>query len=144
MLNKCLVETKISLIFMKNEGNCLIIEPEVQSASKVIAELDALYFFVIGIKPSRQELLVQLLVEYGTVVGDSIADDVRCFLVRHPYLPDIIKRRYTESLLYQQSGVLLLYWLLKKKKCRLLANWPLPMIELQSFAVDLGVSLVDW
>lgn len=73
-------------------------------------------------------------------MNEYLVDDIKELIEKNPYIPSVIKIRYVESNLYQQSVVLFIYWLLKKKKNRLLSDWPLQKETLVPLANDIGVS----
>lgn len=109
----------------------------------VISKLDALYFSFTGIKPETQKSILTILDEFEDLVDAELIEKIETFVKSNDAIPEIIKSKYTESALYKQSSVLLIYWMLKRKKRRLLDNWPLDRKMLIPLANDLGVSTLD-
>ena len=83
--------------------------------------------------------------KFGICLMSLIPFAHSCLLLRMEnkpeYLVNKIKGRYLVNAFYKQSTVLFVYWLLKKKKQRLMRDWPLPGSTLALLASDLGISL---
>ncbi|NJA04553.1 (p)ppGpp synthetase [Methylococcaceae bacterium WWC4] len=109
----------------------------------ILERLDGLYFTFTSIKPHHQKSSIVIWDEFEQFINETLIDSIQNFLNENPHLSNIIKSRYQENSFYQQSIVLFLYWLLKRKKRRLLSNWPFHRGILESFAIDLGISLID-
>lgn len=109
----------------------------------IIERLDGLYFSLTRTKSHNQKSSIVVWDAFEQFISDTLADDIQSFLNENQVISDIIKKRYTENSFYQQSTALFIYWLLKKRKRRLLSDWPLPRSLLEPFAVDFGVSILD-
>lgn len=111
----------------------------------VLQRLDGLYFTLTGFKSHNQKSSLVIWEEFEEIIDEKLIDSIQSFLKKSDYthLPQIIKDRYSENILYQQSTVLFLYWMMVNKKRRLLADWPLSRELLQPLGVDLGVSTFD-
>lgn len=102
--------------------------------------LDGVYYSLTGLKPHRQKSSILIWDAFERFIDECLVDQVAEFLAKQDGLGDIIKERYAESVMYQQSVVLFVYWLLKKKRRRLLRDWPLSKGALEPLANDIGVS----
>jgi ppGpp synthetase/RelA/SpoT-type nucleotidyltranferase len=109
----------------------------------IISKLDALYYSLTGIKSDTQKSLITILDEFEEFVDNSLITTIETFVQRNPAIPEIIRSKYSEGAFYKQSTVLLIYWMLKRKKRNLLDNWPLDRQILIPLANDLGVSTLD-
>lgn len=74
------------------------------------------------------------------IKNDDLAKLTQYFLREEKNLADIIRRNYEKNLLYRQPIILLVYYLIAKKKNRLKRIWPYTPDELSPFFVDIGVS----
>ncbi|ASF46781.1 GTP pyrophosphokinase [Methylovulum psychrotolerans] len=106
----------------------------------ILKKLDNLYFVFTGLTSCMQKSSLVIWDVFEQFIDDSLIDSIQKLLDNNPFLSETIKSRYSEHSLYQQSTALFIYWLLKKKKQRLLSDWPLSKSSLESFAVDLGIS----
>lgn len=108
----------------------------------VIERLDGLYFSTTGIKSHMQKSSTIIWDEYEQIIDAELVGNIQSLLTspEFSFLADKIKERYSENVLYQQSIILFIYWMLINKKRRLLENWPFQRDLLEPLAVDLGVS----
>lgn len=109
----------------------------------IVSKLDALYFGFTGIKAETQKSILTILDEFEDLVDAELIEKIESFVKSNLAITEIIKSKYTVSALYKQSTVLLIYWMLKRKKRKLLDNWPLDRKMLIPLANDLGVSTLD-
>lgn len=109
----------------------------------VVSKLDALYFSFTGIKAETQKSILSILDEFEDLVDDELIGKIEEFVKSNIAVIEIIKSKYAESAIYKQSTVLLIYWMLKRRKRKLLDNWPLDKKMLIPLANDLGVSTLD-
>lgn len=109
----------------------------------IVSKLDALYFSFTGIKAETQKSILTILDEFEDLVDDELIGKIEVFVKSNAAIPEIIKSKYTESAVYKQSTVLLIYWMLKRKRRKLFDNWPLDRRMLTSLATDLGISTLD-
>lgn len=110
----------------------------------VLDKLDGIYFSNTGIKSHTQKSSIILWDVFETFINDNLVDNIQEFLVQNDFLSDLIKKKYSDNSLYQQSTILFVYWMLRKKKRRLLQDWPFSREILEALAVDLGVSICDY
>lgn len=109
----------------------------------IIEQLDSIYFSITGMKSHNQKSSLIIWDEFECFINDSLIDQIKKLIEQTPVIPQIIINKYSENSLYQQSTILFIYWLLKKKKNRLLENWPLERSVLMPFASDLFISIWD-
>jgi ppGpp synthetase/RelA/SpoT-type nucleotidyltranferase len=107
------------------------------------SKLDALYFSYTGIKAHTQKSLLTILTEFEELIDETLIDSIETYINRNPEIVEIIKSKYSDGALYKQSTVLLLYWMLKRKKSKLLERWPFDRNILIPLANDIGVSTRD-
>ncbi|WP_406828146.1 GTP pyrophosphokinase family protein [Microbulbifer sp. ARAS458-1] len=107
----------------------------------ILDRLDGLYYSRTGIKPFNQKSSLVIWDEFEDLLGEGLFENIQTLVESNPFIPDCIKQHYPENSLYQQSVAFFIYWLIKRKKNRLLADWPLDRKLLEPFASDLGVSL---
>lgn len=106
---------------------------------RIIEQLDSIYRALTGFVSQSQRSSVLIWETYAQLIDGRLIDSIDSFIKESTYLANIIQERYDRGGLYQQSVVLFVYWMLKKKKSRLLADWPLSREALEPLAVDLGV-----
>lgn len=108
--------------------------------NRIIEKLDSIYLNMTGLYPHNQKSATVIWDAFEMFIDDGLIDHVQRFLKECPVLPGIIQKKYGENIFYQQSTILFVYWMLKKRTKRLLADWPLPTSMLDSLANDLGVN----
>lgn len=109
----------------------------------IIDQLDTIYFSITGMKSYNQKSSLIIWDEFECFINDSLIDQIKKLIEQTPVISQIITNKYSENSLYKQSTVLFIYWLLKKKRNRLLENWPLERSVLMPFANDLCISIWD-
>lgn len=109
----------------------------------LVSKLDALYFSFTGIQAETQKSILTILDEFEDLANSQLIAKIESFVKSNPVIPEIIKSKYATTAIYKQSTVLLVYWMLKRKKRRLLDNWPLDKKMLIPLANDLGISTSD-
>lgn len=109
----------------------------------IVSQLDALYYGFTGIKADTQKSILTILDEFEDLIDSDLINTIEQFIKNNPAIPEIIKSKYSDGALYKQSTVLLLYWMLKRKKRRLLDNWPLDKKMLIPLANDIGISTLE-
>lgn len=105
--------------------------------------LDGLYYSFTGIKAHAQKSSIAIWSTFELYIDENLIGEIQNLINGNAFLSDKIKERYTNHTFYHQSTVLFVYWMLKKKKNRLLRDWPLPKELLQLFSVDIGISISD-
>ena len=107
----------------------------------ILDQLDGLYFTMTEMKSHNQKSALFIWEEFEDLFNDQLITNIQDFITQNSYLVNKIKGRYLVNAFYKQSTVLFVYWLLKKKKQRLMRDWPLPGSTLALLASDLGISL---
>lgn len=108
---------------------------------KILERLDGIYFSFTGIKSHNQKSSIAIWDEFEQFVDENLIGEIQAMLRDYPFLADTIVKQYGQNVIYQQSTVLFVYWMLKKKKRRLLSDWPFPQGVLEPLASDVGVNL---
>ena len=110
---------------------------------KILERLDGLYFSITGIKSHTQKSSITIWNEFEQLIDEHLVDSIQAMLSENDFLSGVIKKQYSKSALHQQSTVLFVYWMLKKRKKRLLEDWPFPREILEPLAGDLGINIWD-
>ena len=110
----------------------------------VLERLDGLYYSITGIKSHNQKSSLIIWDEFEQFIKETLVDEIQTMIGEYEeILPETIKQRYSTNSFYHQSTILFVYWMLKKKKRRLLADWPFRREVLEPLAIDLGISIFD-
>lgn len=108
---------------------------------QIIEQLDSIYFSLTGLKPINQKSTIAIWDAFEQFIDENLIENIRSTLSQYEMLSNIVLNRISNDSFYQQSIILFIYWLLKRKKNRLLSDWPLPKDVLEPLAVDLGISI---
>ena len=113
--------------------------------NEIITRLDGLYLHLTDTKPHTQKSSLIIWDTFEQFVDAELVENIQTLVQDEQYstFPNIIKTRYLENILFQQSTILFLFWLLIKKKNRLMNDWPLQRDLLQPLANDLGINTWD-
>ncbi|MDO3383845.1 GTP pyrophosphokinase [Gilvimarinus algae] len=103
--------------------------------------LDEIYMSLTQIEPLNQKSSLAIFDCFEKFVTEDLPNDIEDFMSENSFLVDSIKSNFDSGGLYRQSVVLFVYYLLRKRKQRLMADWPFSMEKLEPLANDLGVSL---
>jgi hypothetical protein len=109
----------------------------------IVDRINGLYYSITGIKPVPQKSSIVIWDTFENLISADLIDNIHDVLKKTDGLSEIIKERYSKNLFYQQSVILFVYWMLKKKKRRLLSDWPLSKNILELLAGDLGINIFD-
>jgi ppGpp synthetase/RelA/SpoT-type nucleotidyltranferase len=110
---------------------------------RIVERLDGIYESLTGLKPYNEKSSLLIWDEFEQFIDDSLIDSISSFITVRGEIPQLIKDRYAEHNLYQQSIVLFLYWMLAKKRRRFISNWPLSGQVIEMMANGLCISLSD-
>lgn len=107
----------------------------------ITERFDGLYYSYTGIKPHVQKSSLVVWDEFEQFIDADLVEKVSQFVSANTHLSGIIKARYMQHSLFQQSVILFVYWMLAKRRQRLLSDWPFQRDILDLMATDLGISL---
>ncbi|GLS27725.1 GTP pyrophosphokinase family protein [Marinibactrum halimedae] len=108
----------------------------------ILSRLDAIYENLTGIKPHRQKSSLAVWDSFERFIDDSLINSIQTQLIdKSESICSAIKDHYSEHIMYQQSTILFVYWLMKRKRNALLKDWPLDYKLLELPSIDLGISL---
>lgn len=104
--------------------------------------LDALYAELIGINAhSAQKSSIVVLDEFDNLIDSKLLDTIKKFVVQKPFIVDAIKAGLSNFPFYNQSISIFVFWLILRKRTRLLEDWPLDRNVMERVAADSGVSI---
>ncbi|ELA4930024.1 hypothetical protein RFS42_001757 [Vibrio vulnificus] len=107
--------------------------------------LDSLYEHVIGKLPMpMQKSALAILYEFEDMLDADLINRIQSLITSNDDIASIIKMRSETDPFYMQSISLFVGWLIKRRRSRLISDWPLDMKIANSFAADLSVSLDDF
>lgn len=104
-------------------------------------KLDAIYSNIIGISPYNQKSSIAIWDAFEDLLEEDLASKIECFVRKNPVIAQMVIEKRIENSFYNQSVIFFVYWLLQRKKARLLRDWPLSLETLSPLASDIGVSL---
>ncbi len=110
---------------------------------KILEKLNGIYSRNTEIESHTQKASIIIWDEFEQFIDEHLVDNIQAMLSEYAFLSETIKKRYNDSVLYQQSTVFFVYWMLKNRKRRLLEDWPLPRGILELLAGDLGINISD-
>lgn len=103
--------------------------------------LDSVFIRVSGVNPIKLNSTIIILDTFKHLIDDRFEVDLLRFIERNAYVGDIIKDKSLENKFYMQSIIIFVYWLIKRKKSAVEADWPLDWKVISSMAMDIGVAL---
>lgn len=109
----------------------------------ILENLDAVYYKYVGRKSRNQKSSVMVWDAFEQFIDANTVDNIEKTLVKNEACVETIKKRYNENVLYQQTVILFIFWMLLKKRISLLRDWPLSQKILEIIATDLGISILD-
>ncbi|WP_240223202.1 GTP pyrophosphokinase [Rheinheimera hassiensis] len=107
----------------------------------ILTELDNVYFLLTNIKPSNQKSSLVIWDTFEQLIDENLINLIKKFVNKYEHIGETIKQNYNNNSVYPQSIVLFVYWMLKHRRTILIRDWPLHMSVLESFAIDMSVSL---
>lgn len=105
------------------------------------SRLDSIYKNSVGLVAHNQKSSFVIWSEYESFISADLVDGISALLNKRLDLVNRVSEKYSVNVFYQQSVVLFLYWMLFKRKQRLIKDWPLDESILNMLANDAGVSL---
>jgi ppGpp synthetase/RelA/SpoT-type nucleotidyltranferase len=109
----------------------------------IVDKLDSIYLQGTGLTPINQKSSLIIWDDFEDVVDDKLVESIRVFVCdsENEYIWSLIKDGYLTNALYKQSISLFILWMLKKKKRKLLSNWPFSKEMLTPLATDMGINI---
>lgn len=125
-------------IFGEVAAELAIAETELR---ELMLHLDGLYAELLGAKPELNRYSASIVGELLKCGIETAATKVSQLFHDKPYLrANIAERRKTGNAIYDMSAVLYAYLCLVESKDLTRAHWPLTIPELETLAMDLGIS----
>jgi putative GTP pyrophosphokinase len=90
---------------------------------------------------SDLKLNLFILESLGELVTSVKIRDLKKNILPKSDIKDIVQRKYEDLLIYRQPVVLLILYLIKHKRYRLIELWPLTEDELRPLFTDMGIAL---
>ncbi|MFP5977634.1 GTP pyrophosphokinase [Enterobacter mori] len=103
--------------------------------------LDRIYFDLISITPVNLKSSLLILDEFQDCIDQNFEKKLRTFISRNDYIIEIIKEKRKHNVLYNQSIIFFIYYLVRLRRTQLEASWPLEWDIIPEIALDLGVAL---
>lgn len=105
-------------------------------------ELDNLYYNYLGIKPAEQQKSSLVILDvFEPIIKDDIVGKIDKLLKNNNFIVEAIKSNYEAFPFFSQSVIIFVYWLIMKKRQRLLEDWPLERSIIERIASHSGISL---
>lgn len=120
-------------------SKALSTEPDVYF--NITKELDLIYKDFVGINPEVQKSTLLILDTFRYLIDGKLISNIKKLISRCPEIAECVKSNAKRSVFYNQSVVLFVYWLIKRRKSQLEENWPLGWEIIKTMASDVGVSL---
>lgn len=107
----------------------------------IIPRLDAIYKNITGCQSHTQKSALVVWDAFEDLIDDKLIENISRTVSVISGVAETINQRYAQHGFYQQSTVLFVYWLLRRRRSNLKDNWPLSWELLELIATDVGVSL---
>lgn len=104
--------------------------------------LDSIFEDLTGVKPVKLNSTIIILDTFKTLIDATFEDDIKMFVRKNEFIGGVIKEKMAGNKFYMQSVIVFVYWLMKRRKSVLEANWPLDWKIIESMRLDIGVSFV--
>jgi putative GTP pyrophosphokinase len=123
-----------------------ILETSIMNSGGILEELMKIYeeFTSSSVRASYEKKLNSFLLDaLSDVLADLQISDIKKFLFEdenNSFLKNIILDRQNSLLIYKQPVVILLYYLISKKRFKLRKVWPLSDDEIRPLFTDMGIS----
>lgn len=115
-------------------------ETESETVSHCEYLLNSIFESLTGIKPIKLNSTIIVLDTFKDLIDDSFEDEIKIFVKKHEFIGEVIKEKMAENKFYMQGVIVFVYWLMKRRKSYLEANWPLDWKIIESMRLDIGVS----
>ena len=95
-----------------------IVDERIDQNKSALSLLGLFYETIIGKAPHIYNSSILIISEYSDLINENLIDNIQDMITQNGFLIDTIKSRYGKNIFYQQSVVLFVYWMLKKKRMR--------------------------
>jgi len=119
----------------------VIKKTESKEVSDIESFLDSIFLKLSGLNPIKLNSTIIILDTFKNLIDDRFEADLLRFISCNQYIGDIIKVKSLENKFYMQSVIILVYWLIRRKKSAVEADWPLDWKIISSMAMDVGIAL---
>ncbi|MUK26217.1 GTP pyrophosphokinase [Aliivibrio fischeri] len=104
--------------------------------------LREIYIKHTGTKPAPvQKSSLVILDEFECLIDNETLKKIDLLMDKYNFISQVIKDKTPDYPFYNQSVVVFVYWLIYRKKNRLLENWPLDRKIIETLATDISISL---
>ncbi len=104
-----------------------------------ISRLDAMYLEATGTASVNDKSSLSIVDAFPQFINENTIIEIGKFLSENDYISERLIKK--EGELYESGVALFVFMAIKKKRNRLLADWPLLKTDLDPFASLLGISL---
>ncbi|KMK81529.1 MULTISPECIES: GTP pyrophosphokinase [Pectobacterium] len=116
-----------------------------KTASKTVAKsepfLDTVFEKITGMQSVKQNSAIIIYDTFQNLINDDFEEEIIKFIGKHPNLGGVIKEKTIDNKFYQQSVIVFIYWLIRRKKSAVESEWPLDWKIISDMAMDVGVAL---
>lgn len=111
-----------------------------EKLNNFISEIDSIYSTIA--KPDNEKNISNLVYDaYRDIISHIDANEIAEYVSKNPVIKSIIKDRYSENLLYRQSLIIFIFYLICTQRFIVKNLWPLTESELEPIFNDLGYAL---
>lgn len=120
----------------------MIISKASSPEDTILREIKHLYESLIGERAIATKTELELIDTYREIFVPETASEIQKFFLETPALVQLIRDRRSENILYRQAAILVVYYLVFKRRKFTKAHWPLGSREkdLEQIFTDLGHS----
>ncbi|MCL6365258.1 (p)ppGpp synthetase [Pectobacterium carotovorum subsp. carotovorum] len=116
-----------------------------KTESKTVAKneplLDTVFEEITGIQSVKQNSSIIIYDTFQNFINENFEEEIEKFIEKNPNLGDVIKEKTIKNKFYQQSVIIFIYWLIRRKKSAIESEWPLEWKIISDMATDVGVAL---
>lgn len=123
----------------------MFVGANILNAITFFPKLDAIYEEIVGQRCGASDAQCLIVFQtFGDLCPPTIEHDIRKMFADIPDLAFTIKENRNELPFYHQGLIVFLFYLLRRHRNRLMADWPLDRNLLKTIATNIGISLADW
>lgn len=119
------------------------VSEKTESKSVLNAErfLDPVFEKITGSKSIKLNSTITIYDAFQSQINNDFEMQISNFLSRNPGLGEVIKGKMSNNKFYNQSVVIFVCWLIRRRKSIVESEWPLEWRIVSDIAVELGVAL---